>query len=130
MILTILSAWACEILWSPCQLDLLCGMQWADNIRDVYGDINKEVKSAVKLAFGGLVAPRDNQDSRVPQRTADDDREAQCLLIGRHLPLSAPPLTGRRQHLHCCALSTLRRLASSCLYHQNFMLVTGFVDEA
>ena len=106
-------------------------MQLADNIRDVRGDINKEVKSAVKLAFGGLVAPRDNQDSRVPQRTADDDREAQRLLIGRHLPpLSATSLTGRRQPLQCCALSMLRRLASAHLCCRGCMLVRCFADEA
>ncbi|CAK0733037.1 hypothetical protein CVIRNUC_000217 [Coccomyxa viridis] len=54
----------------------------ADNIRDIRGDINKEVKNGVKLASGSLVAPRDNQDPRVPQQTADDGREAQRLLIG------------------------------------------------
>ena len=39
-------------------------------MRDVRGEINKEMKKAVRLAYGGRVAPKDSEATSVPSRTA------------------------------------------------------------
>ena len=55
-------------------------------MRDVRGDINKEMKKAVRLAYGGCVALKDSEVTSVPSRTEQDRKTAESLLIGRSLP--------------------------------------------
>lgn len=61
---------ACEDVLIPCHQDLLSGVQLEDHVRDVRGEINKEMKKAVRLAYGGRVAPKDSEVTSVPSRTA------------------------------------------------------------
>ena len=57
-----------------------------DHVRDVRGEINKEMKKAVRLAYGGRVVPKDSEVTSVPSRTEQDRKMAENLLTGRSLP--------------------------------------------
>ena len=77
---------ACKDVLIPCHQNLLSGVQLEDHVRDVRGEINKEMKKAVRLAYVGRVAPKDSEVTSVPSRTGQDRKMAESLLTGRSLP--------------------------------------------
>ena len=64
-------------------------MQLEEHVRDVQGDINKDVKQAVRLHTAALWRPKDSNKPSMPARTEQDCKAAQDLLAGAS-PRAAP----------------------------------------
>ena len=68
----------------------LSGVQLDEHVRDVRGEINKDMKRAVQLAYGGVVASKkDDEDDKGGPSTAEDCEKALSLLAGTPLPHGA-----------------------------------------
>ena len=73
----------------PCHQDFLSDMQLEEHVRDVRGEINKDMKRAVRLAYGGIVGSKKNSDDKGGPRTEDDCEKALSLHAGTPLPHGA-----------------------------------------
>ena len=97
-----------------CHESLLSGVQLEYHVRDLRGEIIKEMKEAVRLTHSGLkvVALKDSDNPGVPSRTVQDCKKAQDLLAGDSLHINVPFLVALQPHTNEGVSTSTRRLGS------------------